>query len=84
MNVKMYTRTTPVCPFCIQAKQLAGSKNIAFENVDVTDPDNMKLMLEQYPATRTVPLILVDGEVIGGFTEFKNYILSKELGEMSI
>jgi|AntAceMinimDraft_6_1070360.scaffolds.fasta_scaffold02609_6 glutaredoxin len=80
----MYTRTQPPCPFCTQAKNLAEIKNIVYENIDVSSADNMQNMKQQYPAARTVPLILIDGEVIGGFAEFKNYILTKELGEMSI
>ena len=84
MKITMYTRTNPPCPFCLQAKQLAESKNIEFENIDIGTNITMQEFREKFPNARTVPLILDDGVVIGGFNEFRNYILSTELGGLSI
>jgi len=84
MKIVMYTRTNPPCPFCLQAKQLAGSKNIEFENIDIGTDITMQEFRERFPNARAVPLILDDGVVIGGFNEFRNYILSTELGGLSI
>ena len=84
MKITMYTRTDPPCPFCQQSKQLAENKNIAFENIDIGKDITREEFQEKFPSARSVPLILDNGVVIGGFAEFRNYLLSKELGEMSI
>ena len=84
MKIIMYTRTNPPCPFCKQAKQFAENKKIAFENIDIGTDITVQEFQEKFPAARSVPLILDNDVVIGGFTEFCNYVLSKELGEMSI
>lgn len=80
----MYTRTNPPCPMCMQAKALAKSKNLEFQNIDIGKDITVEEFQTQYPAARAVPLILVDGDVVGGFNEFKNYLLSKSLGELSL
>lgn len=84
MNIVMYTRTNPPCPMCMQAKTLAKSKNLEFQNIDIGKDITLEEFQTQYPAARAVPLILVDGDVVGGFNEFKNYLLSKSLGELSL
>lgn len=80
----MYTRTNPPCPYCEQAKKLADSKNISYVNIDIGRDISIDKFMEKYPNARTVPLVIIDGDIIGGFSEFKNYILSKELGGMSL
>lgn len=84
MKVKMYTRTSPPCPYCVQAKSLAGSRGIVFENIDIGKDITAEEFVAQYPGAKTVPLILIDDEVIGGFNDFKNYLLTKSLNEMSL
>lgn len=83
-NVIMYTRTNPPCPFCLQAKQLAKSKNIDFTNIDIGVDITREEFQVKFPSARTVPLILVDGVAIGGFSEFNAYILKQQLGEMTL
>jgi glutaredoxin len=84
MNIIMYTRTNPPCSFCQMAKQFAENKKIPFQNIEIGKDITHEEFQEKFPSTRTVPLILDDDFVIGGFAEFGNYVLSKELREMSI
>ncbi len=84
MNIVMYTRTNPPCPMCMQAKALANSKNYKFENIDIGKDISVEEFQSIFPAARAVPLILVDGEIVGGFNEFKNYLLSRSLGDLSL
>jgi glutaredoxin 3 len=84
MNLVMYTRTNPPCPFCQQAKALAKAKGIDYTNIDIGTDISREEFQNKFPSARTVPLILIDGEVIGGFNEFKNYILSKSIGDLSL
>lgn len=84
MKIVMYTRSNPPCPYCVQAKALAESKGYEYTNIDIGTDISRESFMEQFPGAKTVPLIMVDNEVVGGFTEFRNYVLSKNLGEMSL
>jgi glutaredoxin 3 len=61
------------CPYCDQAKSLLSQKGIKFEERKIGDGFTKEDLLESIPTARTVPQILIDGEVIGGFTELKKY-----------
>lgn len=62
------------CPYCDQAKALLKSKNIEFEERKIGDGFTKEELLEAVPTARTVPQIIIDGKLIGGFTELKKYI----------
>ena len=63
-KVKIYT--TPYCPFCIRAKQLLISKNIDFEEIDLSaEPEKFDEMSKKSNGARTVPQIFVDDTHIG-------------------
>jgi glutaredoxin len=49
------------CTFCDQAKLLLGQKEIAFEE-------------KKIGTARSVPQIIIDGKVIGGLLELKEFL----------
>jgi glutaredoxin 3 len=59
------------CPYCDQAKALLNQKGIAFEERKIGDGWTKEELLEAIPTARTVPQIIMDGELIGGFTELR-------------
>lgn len=59
------------CPYCDQAKALLNSKGIQFEERKIGDGWTKEDLLEAIPTARTVPQIIMDGELIGGFTELR-------------
>ena len=59
------------CPFCDQAKTLLKLKGIAFEERNVSTDWTKEQLLEAIPTARTVPQIVLDGELIGGFNELR-------------
>jgi len=59
------------CPYCDQAKALLKMKGIEFEERNVSTDWTKEQLLEAVPTARTVPQIILDGELIGGFTELK-------------
>ena len=62
--------TTSVCPYCQSAKRLLTEKNISFEEVSLDDqPDLRAELSEKFGGWRTVPMIVLDGEFVGGYTE---------------
>ena len=62
------------CTFCDQAKLLLGQKEIAFEERKIGDGYTKEELLEEVPAARSVPQIIIDGKVIGGFPELKAFL----------
>lgn len=67
MNIKVYS--TPTCPWCTVAKKYLASKNVAFEDLDVSADRNAAIEMVQKSGQRGVPVIDIDGEVIVGFNQ---------------
>jgi glutaredoxin 3 len=62
------------CPYCDQAKALLGQRDIRFEERKIGDGYSREELLEEIPTARSVPQIIIDDVVIGGFTELKAYL----------
>ncbi len=53
-KVELYTTT--YCAYCARAKSLLKSKGVAFDEIDVTDDDELRAkMIEMSGGRRTVP-----------------------------
>lgn len=61
------------CPYCDQAKALLKQKGYTFEERKIGDGYTKEELLEAVPTARTVPQIIINGELIGGFTELKKF-----------
>ncbi len=62
--------TTPICPYCVQAKRLLTKKGVKFDEIDVSrDPDLRRKMVRDAGGRMTVPQIFVDGKHIGDCDE---------------
>jgi glutaredoxin 3 len=62
--------TTPICPFCVRAKQLLAQKGVAFEEHNVMlDPAMRGQMMDRAGGARTVPQIFINGQHVGGCDE---------------
>jgi glutaredoxin len=59
------------CPYCDQAKALLKSRNIEFEERNVSQDWTREQLLEAAPNARTVPQIFLDQELVGGFNELR-------------
>lgn len=66
-KVELYT--TAWCPFCVRAKQLLNSKNVAFEDTDVDREPQQRAAMMQRGGARTVPQIFINDHAIGGCDE---------------
>jgi glutaredoxin 3 len=66
---KVVIYTTSYCPYCFRAKALLRSKNVEFEEIDVTDDPVQRAEMERLSARRTVPQIFIDTHPIGGYDE---------------
>ena len=65
--VKIYT--TKTCGYCQAALRLLRSKNISFEQIDVTGADDVRQWLVEATGRTTVPQIFIGELAIGGYTD---------------
>ncbi|MSR77670.1 MAG: glutaredoxin 3 [Candidatus Omnitrophica bacterium] len=58
--------TTQYCPYCTRAKNLLKSKNIPFQEIDLTDNQAKRDELQAKTGWMTVPMIFIGDDFIGG------------------
>jgi GrxC family glutaredoxin len=68
-RVVIYTKD--YCPFCNYAKALLRSKEVVFQEIDVTSDDRQQEEMIRLSGRRTVPQIFIDDTPIGGFEELR-------------
>ena len=66
-HIEVYS--TPNCPFCVSAKALLKSKNLSFQEIDVSDDSESLQKMVKLSGLRTVPQIFINNQSIGGFDE---------------
>ncbi len=76
MAKKVEVYTTPYCPYCHSAKNFLKSKKIAFTEIDVSDDDLRRKLIEKAGGRETVPQIFADGTHIGGYDDLVAYYQS--------
>jgi glutaredoxin 3 len=76
--------STMYCGFCRRAEDLLRRAGIAFETIDVTgDVRARAALVERAGGRRTVPVIFVDGEPIGGYQELAARVCAGELKHLT-
>ena len=70
MKVKIYT--TPTCGFCIAAKRLLEEQEVPYDEVDLSDSAERTRVQDEHN-WHTVPLVFIEGNLVGGFTELEAY-----------
>ncbi|SEQ24797.1 glutaredoxin 3 [Solimonas aquatica] len=68
-RVLMYT--TQVCPYCVMAKRLLGSKGVAIEEVRVDQEPGLREEMMRITQRRTVPQIFIGETHVGGFEDLQ-------------
>ena len=68
----------PQCPFCDKAENLCKQKNFQYKKYMLDADFTREQMFEKFPSARTFPQITVNGELIGGYTEFEAKVRSEE------
>ena len=80
---KIRVYTTSMCPYCVSAKRLLQSLNLTFEEINLENDLALRQKLSaENNGYRTVPMIFIGAEFIGGYTELtalhqKNALLAK-------
>ena len=68
----------PQCPFCDKAENLCKQKNFEYQKYMLDVDFTREQMFEKFPSARTFPQITVNGELVGGYTEFEAKVRSEE------
>jgi len=82
VHVEIYTKTT--CTFCAKAKAWFQEHGVDYVEHDVSTAKTFSEMKLRLPEARTVPQILMDGHLIGGYDTLMQYekpILARLKGE---
>ncbi|MEM4137691.1 MAG: glutaredoxin domain-containing protein [Candidatus Anstonellaceae archaeon] len=70
-KIKVQVYSTPTCPYCYMLKQYLRSKNIEFEDIDVSrDIEAARYMISQ-TGQMGVPQVNISGQWIVGFDRVK-------------
>lgn len=79
---KVHLYTTLYCPYCRAAKNLLEQKGVEFEEIDLTyDLEQRKLLVEKHK-WRTVPIIMINEELIGGYDQLVELERKNKLDEL--
>lgn len=76
--VKVYT--TSYCPYCVRAKDLLSSLDVAYEEIDVTENDELRQEIIKKHNWMTVPAIFIGEELIGGYDDLNALHATGDLG----
>jgi glutaredoxin len=82
--IQIYTRNNPPCTYCEAAKTLLKTKNIQHETIVVGEDITKEQLRELFPNALSFPVVVENNKFIGGFTELKTNLLSRDLGGMTI
>lgn len=74
--------TTEPCSFCARAKGLLRARGVEFAEINLSkDPDG-RAELARVTGMLSFPQVIVDGELIGGFTELQAAAENGRLDEL--
>ena len=75
-NVVLITRDE--CVYCDNAKALLKMNNIKFTEYHMGLDYTREEVLEKYPTQKTLPIVLINDELIGGYTELFDRLRGKD------
>ncbi|MGI8558098.1 MAG: glutaredoxin family protein [Solirubrobacteraceae bacterium] len=61
--------TTEPCGYCAQAKALLRKRGLEFEEINLTMDPAGRVELAERTGMMTFPQVIIDDELLGGFTE---------------
>jgi glutaredoxin 3 len=79
-DVTVYT--TEPCAFCARAKGLLKARGVEFEEINLSKDPAGREELARKTGMMSFPQVIVDGQLIGGFTEVQAAAESGRLDEL--
>ncbi len=74
--------STDPCPFCVQAKALLNKRGIDFHEINLAKDPAGRAELIDKTGMMTFPQVIIDGKVVGGYTELREADRSGKLSEL--
>ena len=68
---KVTLYTSPTCVFCPALKQLLDKRQVEYEEIDIYQDDEAVEDMKRISGQMSVPVTLIDDEVIVGFNKKK-------------
>ncbi len=66
------------CPYCVMAKDLLRARGIQYEERNISQGAwTREQLMEAVPHARTLPQVILDGNLIGGYDHLKKHFESK-------
>lgn len=59
------------CPYCDRAINFLNGKGLEYDMIDLTDKHEEIDRIKSETGWRTVPIILINGKLVGGYTDLK-------------
>ena len=81
-SVTVYT--TEPCSFCARVKGLLKSRGVEYAEVNLSKDPEGRVELAQKTGMMTFPQVIIDDELVGGFTEVQAAAESGRLDELLI
>jgi glutaredoxin 3 len=81
-NVTVYT--TEPCSFCARVKGLLKSRGVEYAEVNLSKDPEGRVELAQKTGMMTLPQVIIDDELVGGFIEVQAAAESGRLDELLI
>ncbi len=66
---KVVIYSTPTCPYCKRAKEYLSRKGIPYTDIDVAQDKEKAKEMTQKSGQMSVPVIIIDGEIVVGFNQ---------------
>ena len=79
-NVTVYT--TEPCSFCARVKGLLKAREIQFAEVNLAKDPEGRIELVKRTGMMSFPQVIVDGELLGGFSELQAAVESGRFDEL--
>ncbi len=79
-NVTVYS--TEPCSFCARVKGLLKARGVEFSEVNLARDPAGRVELARETGMMTFPQVLIDGKLLGGFTEVQAAVESGRLDEL--
>ena len=68
-KVVIYTKDP--CPYCVRAINFFNEKHISYEEIDLTDNFEAMDKIKNETGWRTMPIIMINDKLVGGYTDLK-------------
>ncbi|MGH7564672.1 MAG: glutaredoxin family protein [Gemmatimonadota bacterium] len=84
MASRVVVYTTAPCGYCVRARTLLEARGVPYREVFLPrSPEGRARLADVDPHARTFPVIVVDGQVIGGYADLVDWDRMGRLAELA-